>query len=80
MSAAASMLDDLLGGGNWDVRTHAPGPDGKLPLDDGMLRHWASGDLFGLSQNAGMGWDPAEKERRKLLGGVVNGEIRGFIE
>ncbi len=23
-----------------------------------MLRNWPSGDLFGLTQNAGMGWDP----------------------
>lgn len=67
MSAAASTLDDLLGGGNWDVRTHAPGPGGKLPLDDGMLRHWASGDLFGLSQNAGMGWDPAKLTGKEFL-------------
>ena len=25
-----------------------------------MLKTWSSGDLFGLSQNAGMGWDPAK--------------------
>jgi xylonate dehydratase len=42
----------------YDVATHAAGPPGTLPLDDEMLRNWASGDLFGLSQNAGMGWDP----------------------
>lgn len=27
-------------------------------LTDQMLRNWPSGDLFGLTQNAGMGWDP----------------------
>lgn len=42
-----------------DVQTSAPGPEGTLPLTDAMLRQWPSGDLFGLSQNAGMGWDPA---------------------
>jgi len=34
------------------------GPTGSLPLTDEMLRNWPSGDLFGLTQNAGMGWDP----------------------
>jgi putative YjhG/YagF family dehydratase len=41
------------------VQTNAPGPPGALPLTDAMLREWPSGDLFGLSQNAGMGWDTA---------------------
>lgn len=44
----------------FDVRSKAPGAGGSLPLDDQMLRSWSSGDLFGLSQNAGMGWKPEE--------------------
>jgi putative YjhG/YagF family dehydratase len=36
-----------------------PGPAGKLPLTDELLRHAPSGDLFGWTQNVGMGWDPA---------------------
>ena len=32
-----------------------------------MLREWPSGDLFGLSQNAGMGWKPAEVDRDPYL-------------
>ncbi len=44
----------------YDVRTHAPGPAGKLPLTDEMLRTRPSGDLFGLTQNAGMGWKPED--------------------
>jgi xylonate dehydratase len=39
------------------------GPTGKLPLTDDLLRHAPSGDLFGWTQNVGMGWNPA------LLGG-----------
>lgn len=39
-------------------RTSASGPSGSLELTDEMLRNWPSGDLFGLTQNAGMGWDP----------------------
>src|SRR5450631_61533 len=42
-----------------DVTTHAAGPDGALPLSAEMLLNEPSGNLFGLSQNAGMGWDPA---------------------
>ncbi len=45
------------------LRTHAPGPSGQLPLSDEILRTWSSGDLFGLTQNVGMGLDP-----RRVLG------------
>lgn len=45
------------------LRTHADGPAGKLPLSDEMLRNWSSGDLFGLTQSVGMGFDP-----RRVLG------------
>jgi len=41
------------------VATHAPGPAGALPLSAEMLLTEPSGNLFGLTQNAGMGWDPA---------------------
>jgi putative YjhG/YagF family dehydratase len=37
--------------------TQGEGPQGKLPLTDEMLKTWSSGDLFGWTQNAGMGWD-----------------------
>src|ERR1700693_2030144 len=42
-----------------ETRTHAPGPEGALPVTPGMLLTQPSGNLFGLSQDAGMGWDPA---------------------
>ncbi len=38
--------------------THAPGPEGALPITPEMLLTQPSGNLFGLTQNAGMGWDP----------------------
>jgi putative YjhG/YagF family dehydratase len=41
------------------VKTHAPGPGGALPITPEMLLHEPSGNLFGLSQSAGMGWEPA---------------------
>ncbi len=40
------------------ITTQAAGPAGSLPLTDEMLRSWSSGDLFGLTQSAGMGWAP----------------------
>src|SRR5579862_9228816 len=42
-----------------ETRTHARGPEGTLPITAEMLLTEPSGNLFGLSQNAGMGWDPA---------------------
>jgi len=42
-----------------DVTTHAAGPAGALPLSAEMLTSQPSGNLFGLSQNAGMGWEAA---------------------
>lgn len=41
-----------------DVRTHARGPEGMLPITPEMLLTEPSGNLFGLSQDAGMGWEP----------------------
>jgi xylonate dehydratase len=41
------------------VKTHAAGPQGQLPITAEMLVAQPSGNLFGLSQNAGMGWEPA---------------------
>lgn len=49
------------------VRTRAAGPSGRLPLTETLLRDAPSGDLFGLTQNAGMGWDPSEVGRDPFL-------------
>ena len=59
-----------------DVKTRADGPVGSLPLTDAMLRDWPSGDLFGLSQNAGMGWAPAEVDRDPFLILSTQGGLR----
>src|SRR5581483_9445848 len=63
MRSSASELTELLGAGNralYEIQTTARGPQGELPLTDEMLRSWPSGDLFGLTQSAGMGWKPEE--------------------
>ena len=49
--------------GIYDILTKAAGPPGRLPLDADFLRTAPSGDLFGLTMDAGMGW-PAERLRR----------------
>lgn len=43
----------------FDLQTRGDGPSGKLPLTEDMLLTEPSGNLFGLTQSAGMGWDPA---------------------
>ena len=42
-----------------ETKTHAPGPEGMLSITPEMLLTQPSGNLFGLSQSAGMGWEPA---------------------
>lgn len=37
-------------------RLAGAGPSGRLPLTPNLLRDAPSGDLFGLTQNVGMGW------------------------
>jgi xylonate dehydratase len=58
------------------VTTKAAGPSGALPLSDEMLRTLPSGDLFGLSQNAGMGWNVAEMLGPQYLIASTQGGLR----
>ncbi|WP_435016837.1 YjhG/YagF family D-xylonate dehydratase [Tundrisphaera sp. TA3] len=62
--------------GLFDVQTRAEGPSGSLPLTEDMLRYWPSGDLFGLTQNAGMGWKPSEVDRDPYLILSTQGGLR----
>ncbi len=50
-----------------DTRLYGQGPAGRLPLTEDLLRDAPSGNLFGLTQDAGMGWDPAEVGRPQVL-------------
>jgi putative YjhG/YagF family dehydratase len=58
------------------VETHAAGPQGALPLTEDQLRNAPSGDLFALSQNVGMGWNPADLNRPQVLILSTQGGIR----
>lgn len=59
------------------VRTKARGPAGQLPLTATMLRESPSGDIFGWTQNAGMGWNPLELGRKQFLILSTQGGVRG---
>ncbi len=60
----------------YEIRTTAPGPQGTLPITAEMLLQRPSGDLFGWSQNAGMGWDPQALGGREVLILSTHGGIR----
>lgn len=60
----------------FDVRTTAPGPKGSIPLTAEMLLQRPSGDLFGWTQNAGMGWDPSKLGGPEVLLLSTHGGIR----
>ena len=49
-----------------ETKTHAPGPGGVLPITAEMLLTQPSGNLFGLSQNAGMGWEAGRSARSRI--------------
>jgi putative YjhG/YagF family dehydratase len=60
----------------YDVATHVPGPSGALPLTEAWLRERPSGDVFGWTQNAGMGWEPSALGGREFLILSTHGGIR----
>jgi putative YjhG/YagF family dehydratase len=72
MSNILDSGDDSL----YDIRSKAPGPQGSLPVTPEMLIERPSGDLFGWSQNAGMGWNPAALGRKEFLILSTHGGIR----
>jgi putative YjhG/YagF family dehydratase len=71
----ASVLDSG-NTGIFSVATHARGPEGVLPLTEAMLLEQPSGNLFGLTQNAGMGWTPAALGGKQVLILSTHGGVR----
>ncbi|GGG22802.1 YjhG/YagF family D-xylonate dehydratase [Paenibacillus abyssi] len=73
-------FEKIMGGSSeardFNVITHAAGPEGKLPLTPDMLRNAPSGDLFGWSQNVGMGWSPSRLLGKQVLILGTQGGIR----
>jgi len=60
----------------FNVRTRARGPVGSLPFTAEQLRDRPSGDLFGWSQNVGMGWRPEALRGDEFLLLSTHGGIR----
>ena len=58
-------------------RIESDGPAGMLPLTPEMLRELPSGDLFGLTQNVGMGWSAAQLHGPEYLIISTLGGLRG---
>lgn len=60
----------------FEVRSRGQGPEGALPLTPELLASSPSGDLFGWTQNAGMGWDPAALGGPEVLLLSTHGGLR----
>ena len=58
------------------VASKGEGPEGSLPLTPEMLREEPSGNIFGWTQNAGMGWRAAELGRKQFLILNTHGGVR----
>ena len=71
-------LEEILGGPRpvADSRTQGRGPAGKLPVTEAMLLGEPSGNLFGMAENAGMGWNPDEVGRPPYLILSTHGGLR----
>src|ERR1043166_6311172 len=57
-------------------RLEGDGPGGRLPLTPEMLRNEPSGNIFGLTQNAGMGWRPDALTGRQYVIVSTMGGVR----
>ena len=77
MPESLDLLLDSSDSTLWEVVTRGDGPTGQLPLTEEMLLNSPSGDLFGLTQNAGMGWNPTQLLRKQFLILSTQGGIRG---
>jgi len=58
------------------VISKQPGPAGALPITADDLLHRPSGDIFGWTQDVGMGWQPAELRRPEALILSTQGGVR----
>jgi putative YjhG/YagF family dehydratase len=82
-SSATPTLEAVLGTAEAvaAARLAGEGPAGNLPLTPAMLREQPSGDIFGLTQNVGMGWSAGELDGPQFvivstLGGLRDADGR----
>src|SRR6185503_20704755 len=70
MKAVGPSLESVLDSKDealYRVTSSQAGPPGSLPLTATDLVDRPSGDVFGWSQNVGMGWAPADLRRPEVL-------------
>lgn len=60
----------------YKINTHADGPQGELPLTSEMLKERPSGNIFGMTINAGMGWNPDDLANGDVMVISTQGGIR----
>jgi len=75
----AITIEDILDSKDssiYNIITSAAGPQGLLPLTENLLVNSPSGDIFGMSQNVGMGWEPAKLDQEQFLLISTQGGIR----
>jgi len=73
------MSDVIWDSGNdaiYELRTTAPGPSGTVPVTADLLKSMSSGDLFGWTQNVGMGLDPKRLGQGEFLILSTHGGVR----
>jgi xylonate dehydratase len=76
MPVDPSTILDSADASLFDVRSRVPGPKGSVPYTVEMLLERPSGDLFGWTQNAGMGWDPSKLGGPEVLILSTHGGLR----
>ncbi len=78
LTTSAPTLENILGDTHTiaDTRTHGTGPSGQIPITPDMLLNEPSGNLFGMTQNAGMGWDPDDVGLTQYLILSTHGGLR----
>ncbi|MCH8234560.1 MAG: YjhG/YagF family D-xylonate dehydratase [Chloroflexi bacterium] len=76
-SRQARILGEREETGMWEIELSADGPLGSLPLTSEMLIEEPSGNIFGMTQNAGMGWNPDELLRTQFMILSTMGGMRG---
>ncbi len=71
-------FDDILGSADVvnGTRTSSQPREGQLPLTEDMLLNEPSGNLFGMTLNVAMGWNPEEVGREQYVIASTHGGMR----
>ncbi len=70
------MMEEHSRSSLYEIKTHASGPTGRLPLEPDFLTDAPSGHIFGWTQDAAMGWSPADLGKDEYLILSTQGGIR----